>query len=363
MRTLLSNLKLPAILEVTLRDGSYAIDFRFTRKDTEIVSGLLEDAGISLIEVGHGVGLGAWRFPEWRSAEEDIEYLKAAQKALTKAKWGAFCIPGIANLNDVDIAADHGMSFIRIGTNVTEVNASEEYIRNAKRRNLFVCANFMKSYTLPPKQFVKTAVQSQEYGADLVYIVDSAGGFFPEDIESYVSELRQEIEIPIGFHGHNNLSLGIANSLKAVDMGVDIVDSSLQGLGRSSGNPPTEILVSALSKKGYEMGVDLLKLMDIGEEYIRPLITESGTSSLDVICGLAQFHSSYMGTIRRFTGMYGVDPRELIMRVCEKDRINADPEMVKKIAEDLSKESSGAPATRFRLDRYTGDEQDKKKSQ
>ena len=349
----------PKILEVTLRDGSYAIDFQFTSRDTALISKALEDAGFEMIEVGHGVGLGASRAGKGRAAETDEAYMQATADSLETAQWGMFCIPGIATLEDVDLAASFGMDFIRIGTNVTETEDSEPFIERARKHGMFVCANFMKSYTMPPKQFGEKAKLSQKFGSQLLYIVDSAGGMLSDELESYFRAVQDACDIDIGFHGHNNLSLAVANSLKALEMGAVIIDVSLQGIGRSSGNTPTEVFLAVLERMGIQTGFDMIQVMDIGEKYIKPLLLRTGYPSIDTVTGFSGFHSSYMGVIREYADKHEVDPRRLIMAVCQEDRINASRDLVERAAVRIREaDDSESFTAQFRLDRYPGGEQE-----
>jgi 4-hydroxy-2-oxovalerate aldolase len=347
----------PAILEVTLRDGSYAINFQFTARDTAIICTKLEEAGFRRIEVGHGIGLGASRAGKGQAAETDEAYMRAAASALTVAKWGMFCIPGIATLEDLDLAARHGMGFVRVGTNVSEVNTSEKFIRKAKELGMFVSANFMKSYAMEPRKFAEMARLTQQYGSDVLCVVDSAGGMLLQDLEDYFRAVQEACDIPLAFHGHNNLMLAVSHSLRAIELGATIVDSSLQGLGRGAGNASTEILVLALQKMGYDLGIDPFAVMDAGEKYIRPLIRKKGLSSLDVASGYAQFHSSYMGVIRKYASQYGVDPRKLIIGLCAVDKVNAPPTLVEQIAQQIRKDADEVFTARYEFDEYVGDEQ------
>lgn len=345
------------ILETTLRDGSYAVNFGFTANDTRVIALALEKAGFDLIEIGHGVGLHASESGKGLAAETDEAYLKAAAEVLKKAKFGMFCIPGIARLEDIDMAAEHGMKFIRIGTNATEVEESERYIERAKKHEMFVSANFMKSYVMEPKEFAKKARITQKYGSDVLCIVDSAGGMLMKEMESYFKAVWNVCDIPLAYHGHNNLGFAISNTLRAVELGASIVDSSLQGLGRSAGNASTEILLAALKRMNIDLGIDLIEVMDIGEKYIKPLITKQGLYSIDIISGYAQFHSSYMGVIRKYSDKYRVDPRKLIIGVCEFDKVNAPDELVERIAKRNAKEAEEIYTAKFGLDKFYGEEQ------
>jgi 4-hydroxy-2-oxovalerate aldolase len=347
----------PRILDTTLRDGSYVINFQFTARDTAIIAEKLDEAGFEFIEVGHGVGLGASEAGHGQAAETDEGYMKAAGEAVKRGKWGMFCIPGIARLDHVDRAADHGMKFIRIGTDVADVPQSQPFIERAKRHGMYVCANYMKSYASDPKDFAQKALLSEKYGVDVVYIVDSAGGFLTRDIDGYFNAVRDVSAIAVGFHGHDNLGLGVANAVRAVELGASIIDTSLQGMGRSAGNTSTELFIAVMERMGIQLGFDLLRVMDIGEKYVRPLNRRDGLNSIDMISGFAQFHSSYMGVIREFSSKYGVDPRKLIVTLCQRDRVNAPRDLVESLALSLQSDGDEAFSGRFHLDRYYGAEQ------
>ena len=346
------------ILETTLRDGSYAVNFSFTSADTSVICRELESAGFEFIEIGHGVGLGASVKGYGAAAATDEEYMIAAKEALKKAKWGMFCIPGIAELEDIDLAAKHGMGFIRIGTNVTDVEKSEPFIKRAKKYGMFVTANYMKSYALPPEQFAEKVKLSEKYGVNVVYIVDSAGGMFPEDIRNYIAAIRKVSTVPIGFHGHDNLGFAVANSMEAVALGVDFVDTSLQGLGRSAGNASTELLVSTLHKRGLNVNINLLKVLDLGQRFIQPILTRKGQMPLDVISGYADFHSSYMPLIQKYSAKYKVNPLILIMEMCKINKVHVDEKILDGVAQNI-KAKEEVYLSGFGFNKYVGGEQDR----
>ena len=348
------------ILDTTLRDGSYQINFAFSSVDTAIICKLLEEAGVQYIEVGHGVGMNASKAGFGQAAQTDEEYMVAARKAISKAKYGMFCIPGIARLEDLDIAAKHGMDFVRIGTNVDEIASSRKFIHKAKKLGMFVAANHMKSYALAPKEFARNVKLSESYGADLVYIVDSAGSMFPGEISEYVHAVRELTDIKLGFHAHDNLGMAVANSLIAIECGVEFVDGSLQGLGRSGGNAATELLVATLLRKGVAIGIDLLKVIEAGHKHIHPILPMAGRMPLDTVAGFAAFHSSYMGHIRRFAAEYQVDPAMLIIEVCKHDKINISESILKRAAAKLKKKEDLYLST-YGFNYYIGGEQDGRK--
>lgn len=332
--------KFITILDCTLRDGSYLIDYQFTAEDTYIVCLGLERAGFKLIEVGHGTGLRSSLTGKGKAAASDEEYLQAAKTALSgsDARFGMFFIPGIGKLEDLEMAAEYGMEFVRIGTNVTEIDQAKPYIEKAKALGMTVSSNLMKSYAVSIDDFVKLAKSAADYGADVISVVDSAGGMFPEDVHEYVRRLRDITDKKIGFHGHNNLQLAIANSLQAVKAGASIVDSSLQGMGRSAGNAQTEILVMALEKMGYHTGIDPYRTMDLGTRIIRPMMSKGqGVDDVSVIAGIAQFHSSFSKIIERVAKKFKIDPRMLIIEVSEVERVHITEELTEEVATKIAK--------------------------
>ncbi|KZL01863.1 MULTISPECIES: 4-hydroxy-2-oxovalerate aldolase [unclassified Pseudovibrio] len=346
----------PNILECTLRDGSYVIDFQFTAADTEAISSALDMAGYPYIEVGHGVGLGASENTSEVAAATDEEYMKATSKAVTNGKWGMFCIPGVAELDHVRLAADYGMDFIRIGTDVSKTETAIPFIELARKLGIEVFVNFMKSYVLKPEEFAKLAVRSAGYGAEMVYLVDSAGGMLPNEVRSYLQATRAEIpSLPLGFHGHNNIGLAIANSLICAEEGIAMVDTSIQGFGRSSGNAPTEQYLSALIRAGFEPFADPIETMNIGETLIRPRVERRGLCSLDIAAGQALFHSSYMPKVLKSAKRHRIDPRILIIELCKQNKVDAPEELLEQLASEI--QSTHSHPHMFVMEAYFGEEQ------
>lgn len=335
------------ILDCTLRDGSYEVEFQFTAEDTALFCRALESVGIRLIEIGHGLGLGASRAGKGQAAASDVDYMRAAADALSEARWGMFFIPGIGELSDVELAAEHGMHFLRVGTNASEVEASRPFVERAKELGLEVCANLMKSYALEPAELLAQARKSAAYGADMVALVDSAGCMLPAEVRAYVSTLREGLDVPLGFHGHDNLSLGIANVIAATEAGCTRVDTTMQGIGRGAGNAVTELVVAVLGRQGVDLGIDLNALTSLSERLVRPLLHLKGWDAIDITSGVAGFHSSHLALVRAHAEEAGVDPRELIVELCKVDQIQAPPELVREVAARLAERSGSREPTRL----------------
>lgn len=327
------------LLDCTLRDGSYVVDYQFTPHDTATIALGLEQAGAELIEIGHGLGMNASNRGYGVAAATDAEYLKAARRTLKKAKFGMFYIPGIARLDDIRLGADLGMRFIRIGTNVTEVEQSKEAVSLAKKLGLAVSANLMKTYALTPEAAAEKGRIAETLGADVVAIVDSAGGMFPDEVHRYVEAMKARLtRADVGIHAHNNLQMAVINSVAAAEAGASCIDACLQGLGRSAGNAPIEILAMILEKRGFATGLDAYRLMDLGERLIQPILKRVEYSrGVDVASGIAQFHSSFLKTVTRVAAKYGVDARDVINGVSEFDRVNVSEELAESVAKGLRK--------------------------
>lgn len=323
------------LLDCTLRDGSYVTDFQFTARDTAVLVAGLEGCGLRWIEIGHGLGLNAALAGKGAAAATDEAYMRAASGAAKHARWGVFHIPGIGRTDDLRSAADCGAGFVRIGTNVNEVAKAAEHLTLARSLRLFVTHNLMKSYAVPISDLRERAKQAEELGAEAVYLVDSAGCMLPDEVRRSVEAMRDGCRVPIGFHGHDNLKLGMANVLAAIDAGALWIDATLQGMGRGGGNPALEILVPVLLKRGLDLGLDALRLMDLSQSLVRPMLRDKGCDPLDIICGFAGFHSSFLRTVQDAARRHDVDLRELIIGVCAIDRIQAAPETIEAVATQL----------------------------
>ena len=311
------------IMDVTLRDGSYAINFQFSELDTKKISKSLEVSNVEYIEIGHGMGLDASNINNGFALCTDDEYLISARDVLSKSKYGMFCIPTYARLESLNKLKEYGASFVRVGSNVIDVDNTKEYIMLAKKIGLEVMANYMKSYAATPLAFAENVKKSESYGADYVYIVDSAGSMNKDTIYRYYEAIRKVSNIKLGFHGHNNLGLAVANSLYAKDLGFDIIDTSILGLGRSAGNAATELFIGNLIKNDGIETYNLKSILDCANKYVQPLLKHI-PNALDLYCGIAEFHTSYIKYIHKYASKYGINPLDLIIEYSKYDKVNMD---------------------------------------
>lgn len=333
------------LLDTTIRDGSYAIDFQFTCKDVERICSRLEKLNIEYIEIGHGQGLNASSKEHGIALHSDSEYLQAANAVRKKSKIGFFCIPGIARLEDLDKAKQGGCDFVRIGVNADSPEQAGEFITRARKLNMITMVNYMKTYIVSPQKFAKNALWACEKGAEYVYIVDSAGSMLPDNLRQYYEETRKLTNVKLGFHGHNNLGLAVSNSIYCADIGFDMIDTSMQGLGRSLGNASTEMTVMALKKKGYNIDIDIPRLLEYGYVSLRDITEGKVQNPLDLICGYAGFHSGYIKYIYRCCNEKNVDPLRLILAYSQVDQRDMDYQKLCKVAETLPCDMDDNPYT------------------
>ncbi|MCR5304302.1 MAG: 4-hydroxy-2-oxovalerate aldolase [Lachnospiraceae bacterium] len=333
------------IMDVTMRDGSYAVNFQFSLSQQRLITTGIEDLGFEYIEIGHGMGLGASSPENGIALHTDEEYLDTARKSLKKAKYGTFCIPGIAKLEDVEKAASYGAGFLRFGTNVTDVKNSEPYIKKARDLGIIPMANLMKSYALKPEELADKVAEAESFGAECVYIVDSAGCMLPDDIKRCYEAIRKVTDVKLGFHGHDNLGLVLWNSFTAIEQGFEFIDCTLQGIGRSSGNAPLEMMCINAKKMGYDLDVDLIKLLNLGKKYVYPLCHRY--NSIDTMCGVSGMHTGFLGSVRKVSGEYGVNPLSLIDMYSDYSRIKMDADKLEEMAKTLPQDEESLVITDF----------------
>ncbi|MGE3777340.1 MAG: hypothetical protein AB7F89_09160, partial [Pirellulaceae bacterium] len=327
----------PVLLDCTIRDGNYAIDFKFTEADTRLVVSELAKLGFRWIEIGHGLGLGAVEAGKESMPGSDVDMIRAARSVAGDAKIGAFFIPGIGTVDQMHAARDAGLDFIRIGYDVDQIERAWPYLADARRLGLTPCLNMMKSYAIGPEEFAENVRRSEEEGAEVAYFVDSAGYMLPEKLGDYFDAARAVSGCRLGFHGHNNLMLAIGNCMAAFEHGAEFLDASLCGLGRSAGNANTEILVAVLERYGYPTGVDLFALMDMIAAYMWPLVERVRPHDMmGVVAGYAGFHSSFLPRVEKIASRHRAEIRRVVSRVAHHDRIRIDDGYVEVAARECA---------------------------
>ena len=340
----------PVLFECTLRDSSYVVNFQFTAAHTKRICLALERAGFDYIEVGHGLGLGASRADIGFAAEADEAYLDAAASVLTRARWGTFFIPGIAEAHHLDMAARRGMGFVRIGTNITEYRQAQTHVDHAKALGLTVSVNLMKTYAVSAAEFHGIVAEIGRWGPDNIYVVDSAGCMLPEDVRQYIRVILQETDADAGIHAHHNLQLAISNSLVALDEGARFVDTTLRGIGRSAGNAQTEVMVALLQQRRLAAEIDLMQTLALADEVFLPMMreivanvpganraeVERGSSPSELVLGLGRCHSGFLPMIEDVARTHGVNPLQLVLDVSARDCVRPSRSLCEEVARGLA---------------------------
>jgi 4-hydroxy 2-oxovalerate aldolase len=326
------------VLECTIRDGGYAIDFQWSPEEVAGIVGELAAARFEYIEIGHGLGLGASRtMTAARCSDEEMAAVAGGAKR--QSKIGAFFIPGVGNADDLRRFRDGGGDFIRVGTDVSKSESAWEFVDLAVRLGYEVGYNFMKSYAAPPFELLRRAAPIADRGASTIAVVDSAGGMLPDQVAEYVRVLKTGLEVQIGFHGHNNLLLANANSLAAVQSGATVIDTTLLGMGRGGGNAQTETMLVVLEKAGYPTGINPLEVSRIAERYISPKPTRlKGANELELIYGFALFHSGFTKRVQDIAAAYGVPYQDLMLEVSRYAKENPSQALIEEAATQLRRD-------------------------
>lgn len=325
------------LTEVALRDGSHAIGHQYTVEQVTEVARALNDAGVPYIEVAHGDGLAGSSEQYGRSLTDEMKLIEAAVSVCDQTKVAVLLIPGIGTMNELKQAADLGAKMARIATHVTEADVSPQHINLAKELGMETVGFLMMSHMAPVDKLVEQAKLMESYGADTVYVVDSAGALLPNEVRERIRALRQSLTINIGFHAHNNLSLAMANTLAAIEEGATRIDGSVRCLGAGAGNTQTEVLVAVLERLGLNSGVDLYKMMDLAEHIIAPILTQPQEITRDsLVMGYAGVYSSFLLHSQRAAKQFNVDSRDILIELGKRKVIGGQEDMIIDVAAEIA---------------------------
>ncbi|MCP8970505.1 4-hydroxy-2-oxovalerate aldolase [Ectobacillus ponti] len=326
------------ITEVALRDGSHAVAHQYTAEQvTRVVRGL-DAARVPYIEVSHGDGLGGSSLQYGLSGTNEMELIEAAVAACRNSKIAVLLLPGIGTVKELKEAAALGVKMARIGTHVTEADVSAQHIAKAKELGLETVGFLMMSHMAPVEKLVEQAKLMESYGADAVYMFDSAGALLPHQVKERVHALRQSLQVDIGFHGHNNLSLAMANTLAAIEEGAVRIDGSIRCLGAGAGNTQTEVLTAVLDQLGCQTGIDLYQIMDVAEEIVAPLLQVPQEITRDsLVLGYAGVYSSFQLHARRAAKQFGIDARDILIELGKRKVVGGQEDMIIDVAAELAR--------------------------
>lgn len=326
------------LMDCTLRDGANVVGNGFSAELTKMMIEGLLNSNIRIIEMGNAKGLGATKKGS-PAPISDEEYLDLIHPYLDQAEIGMFLNAKRFEEENVAMAADKGISFLRLGADAGDGENSYAYAAIIKKYGIKVRYSLMKAYLLTPEELAQEAAGLEAHGVDEVTIMDSAGTMRPDEAAQYVQALKARISIPVGFHCHNNLGLSAANALAAAEHGVDILDCGLLGMARSAGNMPTELAAALMHQQGKALDVDLYKLLQFEDEQLIPAMEKEGYHTplkpKDLILGYSGAHSSFLGTFRTVAQECGVDLYHLIVETSKVDRKAPTQELMRQVAARL----------------------------
>ncbi|HST48396.1 4-hydroxy-2-oxovalerate aldolase [Jatrophihabitans sp.] len=329
------------IYDPTLRDGHHAVRHQLNRDQLRRYAAAADAARIPVVEVGHGNGLGASSLQVGRAALTDDEMLSTVREQLTHSKMGAFLLPGWGTIHDLKEAINHGVDVVRVGAHCTESDTMERYLDFLRISDIEAQGVLVMSHMTTPERLAEECRQMVGFGASAVGIMDSAGHYLPEDVSERIAAIAGAVDVPVIFHGHNNLGMSVANSIAAVRAGATIIDSCARGFGAGAGNTQLEVLVPVLERYGYSTDVDLYALLDAADLAERELMPKPPTiDSVSIVSGLAGVFSGFKARVFDIANELQVDPRDIFFELGRRQAVAGQEDLIIDVALDLSKRTA-----------------------
>lgn len=326
--------------DMTLRDGMHPKRHQMTLEQMKSIACGLDAAGIPLIEVTHGDGLGGSSVNYGFPAHTDEEYLGAVIPLMKQARVSALLLPGIGTVDHLKMAHAMGVNTIRVATHCTEADVSEQHITMARKMDMDTVGFLMMVHMHTTEGLVRQARLMESYGANCIYLTDSAGHMLPADVREKLGAVRQALkpETELGFHGHHNLAMGVANSIAAIEAGANRIDAAAAGLGAGGGNTPMEVLVAVCDLMGIATGVDVFKIQDVAEDLVVPIMDFPLRLDRDALTlGYAGVYGSFLLFAKRAEKAHGVSARDILVEMGRRGMVGGQEDMIEDTAMTLAR--------------------------